>query len=78
MLMTDPKKLFGDRLVELRKVKGWSQEVLAWESGLARSYIGGVERGQRNISLLNICKLANTLGVLPSELLKFKEYPFLK
>jgi len=76
--MTDPKKLFGDRLVELRKVKGWSQEVLAWESGLARSYIGGVERGQRNISLLNICKLANTLGVLPSELLKFKEYPFLK
>lgn len=69
----DPKKLFGNRLVQLRKIHGWSQEVLAWESDIARSYIGGVERGQRNISLVNICKLANTLGVQPSELLKFEE-----
>ncbi|HEX7643468.1 MAG TPA: helix-turn-helix transcriptional regulator [Burkholderiaceae bacterium] len=59
----DPKRLFGRRLAELRKERGWSQEQLALESGLARSYLGGVERGQRNIALLNICKLADTLQV---------------
>lgn len=64
--------LFGKRLVELRKAKGWSQEVLSLESGVARSYLGGVERGQRNIALVNICRLAETLGVSPDELLKFE------
>lgn len=67
----DPRKLFGQRLAELRKMKGWSQEKLSLESGVARSYLGGVERGQRNIALLNICRLAQTLNVEPSELLKF-------
>lgn len=59
----DPRVLFGLKLVEVRKRRGWSQERLALESGLARSYLGGVERGQRNIALLNIVKLAETLGV---------------
>jgi transcriptional regulator with XRE-family HTH domain len=68
----DPLKLFGQHLVELRKTHGWSQERLALESGLARSYVGGVERGQRNIALLNICILADTLGVSPAEMLSFK------
>ncbi|MPS29142.1 MAG: XRE family transcriptional regulator [Alcaligenaceae bacterium] len=67
----DPLKSFGQRLMTLRKTKSWSQERLAFESGLARSYIGGVERGQRNISLINICVLADTLGIQPSELLDF-------
>ncbi|WP_425480539.1 helix-turn-helix domain-containing protein [Xanthomonas vesicatoria] len=40
------------------------------ESGLARSYLGGVERGQRNIALLNIYRLAETLGVHPTSLLE--------
>ena len=62
---------FGKRLAELRKAKGWSQEKLALESGLARSYLSGVERGQRNISLVNICRLAETLGVKPSSLMEF-------
>jgi transcriptional regulator with XRE-family HTH domain len=70
-MAADPLKLFGKRLIQLRKELGWSQEELAWESGLARSYVSGIERGLRNVSLLNICKLANTLGVQPSELLKF-------
>ncbi|KXZ65107.1 anaerobic benzoate catabolism transcriptional regulator [Acinetobacter venetianus] len=65
-----PLKLFGLRLIELRKIKGWSQERLALESGLARSYVGGVERGQRNIAVLNIYKLAETLGVPASALLE--------
>jgi transcriptional regulator with XRE-family HTH domain len=60
---------FGRRLAVLRKERGWSQERLALESGLARSYLGGVERGQRNIALLNILKLARSLECEPSELL---------
>ena len=67
----DPKTLFGLRLAQLRKKRGWSQETLALESGVARSYLGGVERGQRNISLVNICRLAETLNVSPSVLLEF-------
>jgi transcriptional regulator with XRE-family HTH domain len=69
----DPLQLFGKHLIELRKAHGWSQEKLALESGLARSYIGGIERGQRNIALMNICVLAETLGVAPSEMLNFTD-----
>ncbi len=54
---------FGRRVRELRKKKGMSQEELALEAGLDRSYVGGVERGERNISLVNIEKLARALGV---------------
>lgn len=67
----DPLKLFGMHLAELRKARGWSQEKLALESGLARSYLGGIERGTRNVALLNICQLAATLGVEPAEMLNF-------
>lgn len=59
----DPRVKFGRRLAELRKLKGWSQETLSLESGIARSYLGGVERGQRNIALLNIVKLAETMEI---------------
>ena len=67
----DARILFGRRLRELRKQVGLSQEALAYESGLDRSYVGGVERGEYNISLLNICLLADALGLSPDELLKF-------
>ncbi len=69
----DPKLLFGRRLAMLRKDKGWSQEQLALQSGLARSYLGGVERGQRNIALENIVRLARTLELRPSVLMDFSE-----
>jgi transcriptional regulator with XRE-family HTH domain len=72
--LTEPdvcKALFAARVVAVRKDRGWSQERLALESGLARSYMSGVERGLRNISLDNICKLAGTLGVMPSVFLDF-------
>lgn len=68
----DVLKLFGKRLAELRKAKGWSQEALALESGIARSYLGGVERGQRNIALVNICRLADALDLTPADLMAFK------
>ena len=71
MSKPDARILFGLRLAQLRKEIGWSQDTLALESGVARSYLGGVERGQRNISLMNICKLAETLELDPSVLLDF-------
>ena len=65
---SNPLEVFGQRLIAVRKQKGWSQEKLALESGLARSYLGGVERGKRNIALLNIYRLAEALEVEPAEL----------
>lgn len=63
IMQTDPLKDFGLRLAEIRKQKGLSQEKLALESGIAHSYLSGVERGKRNIALINIHKLADVLGV---------------
>jgi transcriptional regulator with XRE-family HTH domain len=62
------KQSFGGRLRELRKTKGLSQEALAFSCGLDRSYIGGVERGERNVSLVNIYKIAEALRVSVKEL----------
>ena len=59
----DSCRIFGGRLRRLRTRLGWSQEKLAFDSGLDRSYVGGVERGERNISLKNIYRLAKALGV---------------
>ncbi|CAG2143244.1 hypothetical protein LMG31506_02798 [Cupriavidus yeoncheonensis] len=70
--MTDQTlRQFGLHLATLRKQRGWSQETLSLESGLARSYLSGIERGKRNLALLNICMLADTLGVPRSEMLDF-------
>ena len=49
--------------------RGVSQERLADDCGLHRTYVGGVERGERNISLLNICRVAGALGCTPVELM---------
>ena len=67
----DVKLLFGRNLRKLRTEAAISQEQLADRAALDRSYIGGVERGERNISLENICKLAAALSVPPSRLLDF-------
>lgn len=64
---------FGLNLVRVRKDLGWSQEQLAIASGIGRSYMSGIERGQRNLGLLNICKIAATLEVAPSVLMDFKD-----
>jgi transcriptional regulator with XRE-family HTH domain len=67
------KVLFGNRVRELRAKLGVSQEDLADIAGLHRTYMGSVERGERNISLENILKIARALRVPPKELLsKFK------
>jgi transcriptional regulator with XRE-family HTH domain len=54
---------FGNRLRELRSASGVSQEELAHRAGLHRTYLGGIERGERNPSLANLYKLAEALGV---------------
>lgn len=63
---------FGNRVRELRSTKGMTQEDLASLSGLSRQYIGDVERGIRNISLINIEKIAMALKIPVSELFNFK------
>ncbi|WP_315370673.1 helix-turn-helix transcriptional regulator [Paenibacillus xylanexedens] len=63
----------GNRIRELRKAKGWTQEQLAEAAGLHYSYIGGVERGDRNISLETLEKIINGLQVTAEEIFKFKE-----
>ncbi len=60
---TQIQKHFGERVREIGKEKGLSQETLALACDLDRTYIGGVERGERNISLINIHKIAEALGV---------------
>jgi transcriptional regulator with XRE-family HTH domain len=69
---TRDRRRFGDRVRTLRRDRGWSQEELADQSGLDRSYVGGVERGERNISFDNICRIARALSVSPSVLMDFK------
>jgi len=61
---------FGKKVKSFREEKGISQEELAFETGLHRTYISDVERGKRSISLKNIEKLANSLGVEIYELFK--------
>ena len=60
---------FGKRVRDLRKEIGISQEELAFRSGLHRTYIGMIERAERNITLSNIEKIANALEVNIKELL---------
>jgi transcriptional regulator with XRE-family HTH domain len=62
-------KRFGQRVRDVRASKGFSQEALALACDLDRTYIGGVERGERNISLVNIYRLSKALEIPASDLL---------
>ena len=66
----DVLKAFGERVRELRKKSGMSQEAFADKCGLDRTYIGGIERGERNVSLRNIALIANMLDVSISTLMR--------
>jgi len=65
---TSTKSLFGKALRTLREERGYSQEELAERAGLHRNYVGGIERGERNVALENIVKLARALSVKTSDL----------
>lgn len=66
------EKQFGNRVRELRLKTGLSQEELAFKAGVHRTYLGGIERGERNPSLKNIAALAHALNVTLSDLFCFK------
>ena len=64
-------ELFGQRVRELRNQSGLSQEKFALKIGMDRTYFASVESGRRNISLLNILKIAEGLSIKPSELFDY-------
>jgi transcriptional regulator with XRE-family HTH domain len=61
--------LLGKRVHDLRMAKNWSQEEFAAVAGLHRTYIGQIERGEKNLSFGNLVKISTVLGVSPSNLL---------
>ena len=67
---TDVLHRFGARVRELRKAKALSQEAFADKCGLDRTYISGIERGNRNVAIRNVEVIAKALGVTISELMK--------
>ena len=67
--MEDIRVRFGRAIRKRRKRLGLSQEEFADRCALDRSYMGGIERGERNVSLVNIIRLARALGISPSLLL---------
>ena len=64
------KKRFGARMRQLRKARKMSQEAVALKSGLDRSYLGQIERGESNVALINIHRIAEALGVEAGELFR--------
>ena len=65
----DIRRQVGLNLKRIRKERGWSQEHLAFESGLHRTYISGIERGARNPTVVILSRIAETLNVKTSKLL---------
>ncbi|OAN46170.1 transcriptional regulator [Magnetospirillum moscoviense] len=68
----DIRKQIGLNIQRIRREKGWSQEQLAFEAGLHRTYVSGVERGVRNPTVLIVQQLADALAVPPDRLLRAK------
>lgn len=69
-MKNDILKRFGINVRDIRKSIGWSQENLADKSGLHRTYIGSIEKGGRNVSLVNIERIAKALNVKIDKLLE--------
>jgi transcriptional regulator with XRE-family HTH domain len=65
----DARKLVGRKVRQLRLRQRLSQEKLAELANLHRNYVGGIERGERNVAVINLVKLARALGVKPAKLL---------
>ena len=70
LLGANARIAFGKRLRTLRRERDLSQEELGFRADLDRNYVGGIERGERNPSLVNICRIAGALEVDVTELLE--------
>jgi transcriptional regulator with XRE-family HTH domain len=68
--LSDATRLLGERIRARRESLGLSQEALAHRCGVHWTFLGQVERGRRNLSLHNLLKIANGLGVDPAELVR--------
>ena len=68
---TTLRRKFGMRVRQLRETLGYSQEELGFKAGIHRTYIGSVERGEQNVSLDNIGRIAKHLKVSLDGLFKF-------
>lgn len=66
----DIRRQLGLTVRRLRESKGWSQEELAFECGLHRTYISGIERGVRNPTVTVLARIAEALGIKASRLLE--------
>ncbi len=66
----DIRQKIGSRIKKVRESKGIAQKDLAYEADLDRSYIASIETGKRNVSLVNLEKIANALKITLSELFK--------
>lgn len=75
--MSSVQQEFGNRVRTLRNKMGLSQEELAFKAKMHRTYLGGIERGERNPSLKNIATIAQVLGVTLSELFESVDKSFL-
>jgi transcriptional regulator with XRE-family HTH domain len=67
--VSDLLQLLGKRIHDLRAARKWSQEEFAHVSGFHRTYVGQIERGEKNMSFDNLAKVADALGVTMSALL---------
>ena len=66
----------GNNIRAIRKKTQMSQEDLAFASRLDRTYMGGIERGERNVAVINLCKIAAALAIKPGQLLKGIQWSF--
>lgn len=73
--MHDALRTLGLRIRDLRSHRGFSQEAFADIAGVHRTYMGHLERGEKNLSFLSMLKVANALGISLSELLTGVEDP---
>lgn len=67
---SDDLRKLGEHIREIRRKRGFSQESFAEVVGLHRTYMGGVERGERNISVLNLLKICRQLKIEPADLFR--------
>jgi transcriptional regulator with XRE-family HTH domain len=73
--LSQATKVFGERVRDRRHILGLSQEALADQIGIHWTFLGQVERGQRNLNLHNLLKVARGLGVDPAELVQGLQPP---
>jgi len=68
--MSNIRTRVGLKIKQLREKKGWSQEQLGFEADLHRAYIGHVERGEKNLGIVNLEKICNALGIDMAEIFR--------